>query len=72
MLQPLDIIYTVTYEGDDAQERRAIFDHADDARKFAAEHSFNSLADYRAIPVFPSYADYCEEYSNGVMTWAGR
>lgn len=71
-MQPLDIIYTVTYEGADHMEHRAIFDHADDARKFAADHSFESLADYRAIPVFPSYADYCEEYCNGVMTAAGR
>lgn len=70
-MEPLDIIYVVTFEGDDYTTHRAIFDRAEDARSFARDHSTN-VADYHAIPVYPSCNDYCETYSNGLLVFAGR
>lgn len=70
MVTPLDIIYAVTYLGDDFTDHRAIFDSPEDARTFAAQHSYEGVAQVDAMPVF----EVCrtEEFDRGQMTCAGR
>lgn len=71
-MNPIDIIYLVTYEGDDLEQHRELFEDVERARRCAAEHSINSVADLRGIPVYASSNDYSEEYFGGVLTYAGR
>ena len=69
---PIDIIYLVTYEGDDYETHRELFLEVEKARKCAVEHSNRTPADLEGIPVYRTNNDYFEEYSGGVMTYAGR
>lgn len=70
MLTPLDIIYSVTYEGDDYTDHRAIFDCPEEARQFAADHSTRCVAQVDAMPVFT--VCHTDEFYRGQLTYSGR
>lgn len=69
-MTPLDLIYAVTYEGDDYTDHRALFDSPEEARQFAADHSTRCVAQVDAMPVFTVCRT--EEYYRGQMTYSGR
>lgn len=70
MVTPLDIIYAVTYEGDDYTDHREIFDTPEEARKFAADHSTRCVAQVDAMPVYTCI--HTDEFYKGQLTYSGR